>query len=71
MNAMLVGINISHKILKEGELFKYDLIFHKEHDPEIDSVFAITFLNRKEEDEDGKKDFLWYDTLIDKRIGQD
>lgn len=64
MNATLVGINVSHKVLKEGEVFKYDLIFHKEHDPEIDSVFAITFLNRKEEDEDGKKDFLWYNTNV-------
>jgi len=64
MNATLVGINVSHKVVKEGEIFKYDLVFHKAHDPEIDSVFAITFLNRKEEDEDGKKDFLLYDTEV-------
>ncbi len=64
MTATLVGISISRKSTKEGEVFKYNLIFHKEHDPSIDSVFAITFLNRKEEDEDGKKVFLEYDTTI-------
>jgi len=67
MNATLVGINVSHKETKEDEIFKYDLVFHKQHDPEIDSVFAITFLNRKEEnEEDGKKVFLEYDTEIKK-----
>jgi len=67
MNAMLVGINVSRKIVKEGEIFKYDLVFHKSHNPDIDSVFAITYLNRKEEDGDGKKTFLEYDTVIQKR----
>ena len=64
MRAMLVGINVSHKAVKDGDIFKYDLVFHKEHDPEIDSVFAITYLNRKEEDDEGKKDFLLYDTEV-------
>lgn len=67
MNAMLVGINVSRKIIKKDEIFKYDLVFHKNHNPDIDSVFAITYLNRKEEDEKGKKTFLEYDTVIQKR----
>ncbi len=64
MNATLVGINVSRKDIKDGDSFKYDLIFHKQHNPDIDSVFAITYLNRKEEDEEGKKTFLEYDTVI-------
>ncbi len=64
MNAMLFGINVSRKEIKDGEIFKYDLIFHKNHNPDIDSVFAITYLNRREEDEKGKKVFLEYDTVI-------
>ncbi len=73
MNATLVGINVSRKTVKAdktgkvGEIFKYDLIFHKNHNPDIDSVFAITYLNRKEEDEKGKKVFLEYDTVIQKK----
>jgi hypothetical protein len=72
MDAVLVGINVSRKIVKAdadkvGEIFKYDLIFHKNHNPDIDSVFAITYLNRREEDEKGKKLFLEYDTVIQKR----
>lgn len=67
MDAMLFGINVTHKEVHDGDLFKYDLVFHKNHNPDIDSVFAITFLNRKEEDEDGKKVFLEYDTEIKRR----
>lgn len=67
MDAMLFGINVTRKIAKDGETFKYDMIFHKGHSPEIDSVFAITFLNRKEEDDSGSKVFLVYDTEIQKR----
>lgn len=69
MHAMLFGINVSRKEIKGGEVFKYDLIFHKSHNPDIDSVFAITYLNRQEEDEKGKKVFLEYDTVIQKRTG--
>lgn len=69
MNAMLVGINVSRKVVKDDEIFKYDLVFHKNHNPDIDSVFAITYLNRQEEDEKGKKGFLEYDTVIQKRTG--
>ncbi len=69
MNAMLFGINVSRKDVKDSEVFKYDLVFHKNHDPEIDSVFAITYLNRKEVDEKGKKTFLEYDTVIQKVTG--
>jgi hypothetical protein len=67
MNAMLVGINVSRRVVKDGEIFKYDLIFHKNHNPDIDSVFAVTYLNRREEDEKGKKIFLEYDTMVQKR----
>ena len=64
MVATLVGVNVSRKVMKDGEIFKYELVFHKEHDPEIDSVFAITYLNRKEEDDSGKKVFLEYETIV-------
>ena len=64
MTADLIGISVSVKNKKNSSIFKYDLIFNKQHDPNIDSTFAITFLNRKEEDEDGKKTFLEYDTTI-------
>jgi hypothetical protein len=64
MKADLTGINVTRKSTKQMDIFKYDLIFHKQHNPEIDSTFAITYLNRKEEDQDGKKIFLEYDTLI-------
>lgn len=64
MVADLVGINVSRKRAKEADIFRYDLIFNKAHNPDIDSTFAITFLNRKEEDEDGKKTFVEYDTII-------
>ena len=67
MDAMLFGINVSRKVTNEGETFRYDMIFHKGHVPEIDSVFAITFLNRQEENDNGKKVFLEYDTEIKKR----
>ncbi len=67
MNAMLFGINVTRKVIPEGESFKYDLIFHKNHDPDTDSVFAITYLNRKEENDEGKKVFLEYETVIQKR----
>lgn len=66
MQADLVGINVFRKINKESETFKYDIIFNKGHDPEIDSIFAITYLNRKEENQDGKKVFLEYNTNIKK-----
>jgi hypothetical protein len=64
MNAILLGINVVRREVEGGEVFKYDLIFNKSHDPDIDSVFAITFLNRKEEDENNKKVFLEYDTVV-------
>ena len=71
MSAMLFGINVARKIIKDGEIFKYDLVFHRQHNPDIDSVFAITYLNRKEEDEKGKKTFLEYDTVITKGLEWD
>lgn len=70
MNAMLAGISVSRKEVKDGDVFKYDLVFHKSHNPDIDSVFAITYLNRKEEDEDDKKVFLEYDTEITRLSGE-
>lgn len=71
MGAVLIGINVSRKVMRKEEVFKYELIFNKEHNPEIDSVFAITYLNRKEENEKGVKVFLEYDTNIIANLGTD
>lgn len=64
MDADLMGINVTHKRYHDHEVFRYDLIFHKNHNPEIDGTFAVTYLNRKEPNEDGKNVFLEYDTSI-------
>ena len=65
LKADLVGINVTQKETASEIKFKYDLIFNKSHEPDIDSVFATTYLKRKEENEDGKKVLVEYDTLIE------
>ena len=40
MNAMLAGISVSRKEVKDGDVFKYDLVFHKW------SIISLIFFKR-------------------------
>lgn len=66
IKADLVGIKVSRKEKHDEITYKYDLCFHKQVDPQIDAVFTTTYLKRKEENEDGKKVTMYFDTEISK-----
>ena len=68
MNADFVGVKVSKKETMDSLVVKYDLIFHKQLDPNVDSVFATTYLKRKEMDENGKNITLDYETKLSKDI---
>jgi hypothetical protein len=66
MPAEIVAIKVGQKI-KDGEsTFTYNIVLNKLLNPNTDSVFATTYLNRKEEDEDGKTKIAEYDILMKK-----
>jgi len=61
--ATLDEIKITQKETPKDMIFKYDLTFLKKQDKEIDTYLA-TYLNHKEEDEDGKKCLTEYEIEI-------
>ncbi len=66
MPVELKAIKISQKE-KDGEVtFTYNLIFNKVLNPNTDSVFVTTYLNRKEIDEEGKSKVAEYDIFLKK-----
>ncbi len=70
-DAQLVDIQISRKFKNGNDLFEYVFTFIKDVGEENeDSVIAKTYLNHKEEDENGKKVVVRYPvllTLLDKK----
>jgi hypothetical protein len=66
MNSDLVGIKVTRKEKMDTLVYKYDFCFHKQHQPEIDAVFATAYLKRKEMKDDGKKVLLQFKTIITK-----
>jgi len=67
--ARLVDIAITRKCKNGIDIFEYVLSFMKEVENE-DTSIAVAYLNRKEEDEDGKKNIVEYDvklTLTDEK----
>lgn len=61
--ATLNEIKITQKDTPKDLIFKYDMTFLKKQDKEVDTYLA-TYLNHKEEDEDGKKTLTEYDVEI-------
>ena len=61
--AALNEIKITQKETTKDMIFKYDMTFLKKQEKEIDTYLA-TYLNHKEEDEDGKKTLTEYDVEI-------
>ena len=66
MPVELKSIKVSQK-RKDGETtFTYNLTFNKVLNPHTDSVFATTYLNRKEANDDGKLKVAEYEILLTK-----
>jgi len=61
--AILNNIKITQKETTKDIIFKYDMTFLKKQEKDIDTYFA-TYLNHKEEDEDGKKMLTEYEIEI-------
>jgi hypothetical protein len=66
MPVELVSVKIVHKESGDEEVFTYSLTFNKILNPNVDSVFATTYLKRKEEDDNGKMSVKEYDVLLTK-----
>ncbi len=66
MQATLQAIKITQKETAEDVIVKYDLTFQKKQEEGTDTHFA-TYLNYKEEDEEGKKHLVEYDVEMSKK----
>ena len=64
MPCELVGLKINHKEKDGQHTFTYSMIFNKILNSNVDSVFATTYLKRKEENEEGKMVIQEYDVLL-------
>ena len=64
--ATLNEIKITQKETTKDMIFKYDMTFLKKQEKDVDTYFA-TYLNHKEEDEDGKKMLTEYEIEISPR----
>jgi len=62
-SATLKEIKIARAYKKGSEFFTYNLSFTKETDPDTDQIFQ-TYLNQKDEDEDGKKHLINYSVFL-------
>jgi hypothetical protein len=59
----LLGIKVRRSYRKGSEFFTYDLEFQKEMEKDSD-LFLSTYLNQKEEDENGKKALIQYSVYL-------
>jgi len=66
MQATLQTIKITQKETAEDVIVKYDLTFQKKQEEGADTHFA-TYLNYKEEDDEGKKHLVEYDVEMSKK----
>ncbi len=57
--ATLTEISVTHKVKNGSDVFEYVLTFIKEVESE-DTVSVVTYLNNKEENDEGKKVFVEY-----------
>lgn len=62
--AVLVGIKVSKKYVKNVDTYTYDLLFTMEPDKDIDPVLEM-FLKQKETDENGRKKLVLFDVLLE------
>ena len=60
---ILLGIKVRRSYKKGSEFFTYDLEFQKEMEKDSD-LFLSTYLNQKEEDENGKKALIQYSVYL-------
>ena len=63
ITATLNEIKITQKETTKDMIFKYDMTFLKKQEKDIDTYLA-TYLNHKDEDEDGKKTLTEYNVEI-------
>lgn len=63
-NGKLIDISISRKYKNGSDIFEYVLTFSKEVEHE-DIAIVVAYLNRKEEDEDGKKITVEYNVKLE------
>lgn len=61
--AKMVGLKITQKETPKDLIFKYDIVFHKEQDKDMDTFFE-NYIKHKEEDEDGKMYLVEYDIEV-------
>lgn len=68
MPCELKTIRINRREKEGDETYTYNLVFQKILNPNVDSVFATTYLNRKDEDpETGKTSIVFYDILLENK----
>lgn len=61
--AKMVELKVTQKDTPKDLIFKYDMVFHKEQDKDLDTFFE-NYIKHKEEDEDGKMYLVEYDIEI-------
>ena len=63
VTAKIKTIKVTRKETKNDVVYKYDILFEKDHNKEDDYQLA-TYLNSKIEDENGKKEIEWFDVEV-------